>query len=1306
MKYLAKVKNFTKKVNIFILIIFSLTFSVVRGYSQKVIEVEVEWCGISQLQMKEDLFIKYPCLTPSAGYVDYKEQLPYLYYQHESVASSYTHSEVEILDYKYSPLTKDEKDFFQNNPELENKIDSELAVKSKVLVHRKSKLNLVELIPYISVSGEIQKLTSVRFTTNFESRPKGGFRAPDFAENSVLASGEWYRISVNREGVFRLDYDFLKSIGVDVDNISPNDINVYGQEGGILPFQNDEPRYDDLEKMAVLAVGDEDNSFDPGDYFLLYAQGPVSWKYNDTIQGFWHQTNYFSNRNHYFIGIGTGTPKRMQTVSSTTQPATHTVTAFNDFDVHERDLVNLTRSGRRWYGEEFDMTLQRNVSFDFPNIVTSAPAYAHVTMAGFTHASSCSFNIQVSGDTRIVTISGVSSAYWGPKGRRGEVAYQFSPNSSSLNFSLTFNKQGFPNAKGWLDYIAVNVRRQLIMSGNQMLFRDVQSWGDGNVAEYNLASATSVEHLWDVTDIHNVNIVEADDQGGAKVFRFPSDELKTFLAHTGSGYLNPISGEKIDNQNLHGLDFADFVIISHPNFLSAANELADYRRGQGMTVHVVTPQQIYNEFSSGTQDITAFKMFMKMFYDRANSPEDMPKNLLLFGNATYDYKNINGDGGMFVPSYQSANSLSQTVSYVSDDYFGFLDDEEGEGLWDLVDIGIGRLPIKTPEEARNMVSKVKSYESMVTDMPTGESCDDGVGDSQNEDWKNVISFVADDEESVSNIHMHLEQSERIVDKVTDEHPVFNINKIYFDAFQQESTPGGQRYPDVNNAIDRRVDRGALIMNYTGHGGVNGWAHERVLTNSMINDWSNGKRMPLFVTATCEFARFDDPASVSAGELVVLNPNGGGIGLLTTTRLVYASPNEVLNTNFFDYALDFDDDGKPRCIGEITQLTKRATSGSINSMNFTLLGDPTVRLNYPTYKVNTTEINGVSVTQTTDTLKALSHITVSGEIVDENNQVMTDFNGVIFPLVFDKMSEVETLGNNSNGGPTNYEVFNNQLFRGKASVTNGQFEFSFVVPKDISFAFGPGRLSYYAFSGSKEANGYNHDIIVGGSDENAAEDNEGPEIELYMNDESFVFGGLTDETPLLLAKLFDQSGINTTGAGIGHDLTATLNEKTDQRIILNDYYESDMDTYQSGQIRYQFSELEEGPYTLKLKAWDVHNNSSEELLEFVVARSEEMALSHVLNYPNPFTTRTQFMFEHNQICSDLRVQIQVYTVSGKLVKTLNEHVRTNGYRADPIEWDGRDDFGDRLGRGVYVYKVAVLNPDGEKAEKYEKLVILN
>jgi hypothetical protein len=1149
-----------------------------------------------------------------------------------------------------------------------------------IIRQRNGKFVLVKFEPIFLKNGRVYKVES--FCIEWVSASAVGSRGASrgsWKDNSVLASGDWFKLATKEPGIYKIDQTVLKKMGLNPAQVNPNNIRIYSNGGGMQPERNDVYRHDDLVENPVMIYGGQDGRFDASDYVLFYAASPHSRVRNGSR--FVHQVNIYSDSNYCFFTLngGLGTPKRITSRPSISN-ATQTVRSFNEHLVHEQELVNLISSGREWYGEGFGIKNRYAFEFNIPFIDRSADINISVRAVIRSLNSESSLLVSANG-VGAATITGgktdgdYTSSY--ASVLTGDINGK--PAGDKLNMSIDFSAAN-SESLAWLDKIEINCRKNLFFTGPQMHFRDISSLGSS--ARFIVQRAPSDLQVWDVTDPTAPVGQSISFSGSDAEFSYLTDTIREYVAFAGNTFNTPVFSSKVENQNYHSL-FAkspEMLIVAAPEFLSQAQELADFHKElDGLSTEVVQTTKIYNEFSGGRQDLTGIKDFLRMLYFKAlPDTQKTPRYVLLFGDASYDYKNRISGNTNFVPTYQTSNSLSPTGSLASDDYIAMLDeDSKGFAVDATVLLGVGRLPVKSTAQANAAVRKIKTY----------------VANSSFGSWRNSLVFVADDEDR----NLHMSQANNLANYLDTAYPAYNVTKVLFDAYPQRSTPGGQRYLDVNKAIDNAVQRGCLFINYIGHGGELGWAHERVLEVSQINKWSNLANMPLFVTATCEFTRFDDPKRTSAGEFVFLNPDGGGIGLLTTTRLVYSGPNYELAKVFNSIAFEPVGDEMPR-LGDILQKTKADPKNfNPNTKVFALIGDPALRLAYPREWA-------VSVSMP-DTIKALDKVTIKGEVRNrKTGSILTGFNGVIYPTVFDKKRVIESLDNDQNGVFT-FEVRNNVLFRGKASVNAGKFEFTFVAPKDINFNFGNGKISYYANNAQFDAQGYTFDFQVGGQNLNAPADNAGPLVELFMNDTTFVFGGLTDENPSIYAKLFDDNGINTTGNGVGHDITAILDENTASELILNDYYQTNLNSYQAGLVKYLMSDLSEGPHRLSLKAWDVYNNSGTDYTEFIVASSERLALSHVLNYPNPFTTNTDFYLEHNQPGQELFVRVQVLTISGKVVKTIDGSFNSIGYRIGPINWNARDEFGDRLGRGTYIYRVQVTAQNGEKADKYEKMVIL-
>lgn len=1100
-----------------------------------------------------------------------------------------------------------------------------------------------------------------------------------FSNQSVLSSGNWIKIGVEKDGIYKISYNQLIDLGFSV----PSNIAVFGNHSGVLPVSNSAPADDDLYQNDIYFEKGSDGVFNSGDYILFYASGPHKWEWDETSNTFSRVTHPYSELNYFFLTDD----KNIRTISehsSISNPEDYPITTGTGLFHHEEDKSNLLRSGKLWVGEHFDLNTRFQINFNIPAIHTSSP----VILAGRVLARSgipSSFSCLVDGNTvATASLSSVNlSEYTTRYAETGTLNGSFTSSEENIILDIRYSKPS-GSSEGWLDFISLNAEQNLSYFNDQFDFRINKKPTIPGIGEFIIRNGNNNLLIWDITNpLHPLNI-SYTNSGGDLTFKDSvlSTPARYVVFSPDDAYAPQYIGE-VDNQNLHGENHQDMIIIAPQLFNELATEIADlHRQNDNLEVLVADPEKIYNEFSGGKQDPSALRNFIRMIYNRPSATDTL-KYLLLYGDGSYDYLSDDSDNTNYVLTYQSDNSIDPTRSFLTDDFYGLLDPSENieNSNSGLVDLGIGRFPVRNLEEAQVVNYKINTY---LQPANKGE-------------WLNQLCFVGDDEDS----NIHMEDANQLANFVDTTYQSYIINKLFLDAYPQESTVISESYPEVTRLINDQINNGILIFNYTGHGGVNGLAHERIVTVDQINSWQNKNKLALFMTATCEFSRFDDKNKISAGEYVLLNPNGGAVALFSTTRLVYSGPNYVLNRQFYNYIFESDKDYR---FGDIMRLTKNASGSSNNKRNFTLLGDPALKLPTGDYTVVTDSINNNDIINFTDTLKALSKVRIAGHIENSGGSIDNNYIGTINTTVFDKKRKITTLSNDG-GSPMNFYVQNNILFNGKATVTNGRFNITFIVPKDISYSFDNGKISYFSKGNDKIATGFFKDFIIGGSSTDVEDDDTGPDINLYLNSEDFVSGGLTNENPVLFATVFDSSGVNTVGNGIGHDITAVLDNETDNMIVLNDYYQSEIDSYQQGKIEYLLSDISEGQHNIKVKIWDVFNNSSEEYLDFIVAESASLALKNVINYPNPFTENTQFFFDHNRPDEELSVQIQIFTVTGKLVKQINTLVNSSGYRSDPIYWDGLDDYGEEIGRGVYIYQVKVRSIDNQIAEKIEKLVIL-
>jgi hypothetical protein len=1121
-----------------------------------------------------------------------------------------------------------------------------------------------------------------------------GFSQRHYKTSSVLATGNWFKIATKEPGVYKIDLTFLNSLGMNTSNVSSASIRLFGNGGQMLPENCSGTVADDLQENAIQMNDGGDGIFNGADYFLFYASGPDKWLKDSSNLRFTHQKNLFSDHSFYFITIGE-TGKRITAINNTL-PASLKITSFSDRYFHELDTINFLNSGKDWYGEEFTKSpgklMTRAFTVPYGNLHLSEPGIIVSNCIARSINKNSRFLVNIN-NAQVIEhdISAVGSGNQDIFAINSQVSGSFTP-SSTLSISYNYESSG-EGAQGWLNWFELFSRKTISLAGtDQLLFRDWNSVGAGNIGEFNVKAAVAGTQVWDITDPVSAFQMKPAYEGSLLRFVNDCNFLHEYIAFNPTGFLLPVASGKVENQDLHAAPLADLIIVTYPSVIQQARRLADYHiQKDKMKVVVVTASQVYNEFASGSADPTAIRDFVKMYYDKAGTDTTKrPKYLLLFGDASFDYKDRSPGNTNYVPAFESRNSLDPLASFTSDDYFGFLDDNEDINAisGNLLDIGIGRIPARTLDEARSYVDKVINYNSPKSLGP----------------WRNQLNFIADDED----YNLHFNDAEIITATATNANPVFDQHKVYLDAYQQESNSSGSRYPAVNQVINNQIQNGTLIWNYNGHGGFRRLAEEVILDQDIVNSWNNPDKLPLFITATCDFAPYDNFTVNSIGENILLRPKTGAIALMTTTRLVFAFSNRIMNRNYIQTLLHQNTDGSYLSLGDAIKKAKNITYQSggdvINNLKFTLLGDPAVTIAFPRNRIQTNSVNNIAVSAKPDTLKALKQYSITGSVVDYNGNVLKDFNGTVYIAVYDKAQTATTLGNDPESLKENFEIQENIVFKGKTDVKNGNFSFSFVVPKDIDYRFGNGKISYYADNGEVDANGSFTGFIIGGSQSTVA-DTHGPVINAFLNDEKFINGGITGPNPVLLLKLSDSSGINILGTGIGHDITVVIDDDPKKSFKLNDFFEPVLNSYQSGTIKFSLPVPEEGIHTLKIKAWDAVNNSNEVSMTFTVVRNKSFSVYRVFNFPNPFNSKTTFRFEHDLDNQHVNVLIDIFTTSGRLIKSIKHTINTGANRSSDIEWNSNSDAGSPILSGIYIYRLRVTGSDGTMVEKAGKMVVL-
>ena len=1116
------------------------------------------------------------------------------------------------------------------------------------------------------------------------------------AAHSALANGTWYKIGVTKTGFCKIDYNFITSMGLSPANVNPANLRVLGNGGNMLSENNAVARPADLVENAILVNGGAGNVFNTGDYAVFYAVGPTAWDKDSLGHAFTHRNNLYSDTAYYFISFDQGAGARIAQQGSE-GAANKTVTDFNYYDAHEIDLVSPGTVGKTWYGEQFATQLGNTTqTFAFDMGVPVSQVKCTVLFGNTCGDSGSSFGVKVNG-----TSIGTVPLGYTPSGGTTVMASNGLTGTAPCNSQIaSVAVSYFPvnsTGLGYLNYIELNARRALTMAADQMSFRDWQSVGAGNVAAYQLQGANANTKVWDVTNPQVPVLMQGTLSGSTYTFTRDAARLHEFAAMNSTNLYTPKYVGKIENQDLHGTGQVDLIIVSYPAFLSQARQLAEYHRSHdNMRVVAASTEQVYNEFSSGGQDISAIRDFARMFYQRAGTDTtQMPRYLLLFGGASYDYKNRVSNNSNFVPVYESVESNDGIYGYSSDDFFGFLDDTadiNNTSIFNVMDLSVGRLPARSTDDATALVNKIMNYTAPATLGP----------------WRVASLCVADDGDDAGNHLADAETMDATVGRCSNY--LYNDDKAYLDAFTKSITPAGARCPNVNEAINNDVFKGVFFINYNGHGNTEVWASERVLTKDDFVTWNNPNMLPFMVTATCDFGQFDHPEYVSAAEQLVLRANGGVISVVTTTAAVYADYNARINSQYLAAQVTRNPDNSWNTFGDACRIGKNATyvqslsiGELVNFRKFALLGDPALTPDFPKYKVDLDSVQDGATFARADTIKALGAYVMYGSVRDNAGNLLSDFNGPLSVSFYDKPIVVSV--DNYRYHQQKFNLRQSLVYKGKVTVTNGKFSFTFITPKDINYDFGTGKLSTYAQNGVYDAAGADTSMKVGGFSDNPVLNTIPPTVKPYIGDSLFQNGGITGSNTSLFVSLYSLTGINVAGNNVGHDLTAVLDGNVETPYILNDYYESAPNTYQRGYVSFPVSGLADGHHSIAVKAWDVNDNAGEGTVDFVVVDGKVVDIENLGNYPNPFANSTTFVFDHNHPDEQLHVKIEIYNVAGALVKNIAQTFLPVGSRSHEVTWDGRDNNGARLPSGMYVYRLNISTDKGFRSSAYQKLVIV-
>lgn len=1099
--------------------------------------------------------------------------------------------------------------------------------------------------------------------------------------NSVLSTGRWFRFEVPEEGMYRITRSMLASYGIDANTVDPRTIKIYNNGGKTLPEGVTRPRPEDLVENAIIIVGEDDGRFDANDYILFYGRSYTFWDFDPEVSRIVRMRHSYSDKNFYWITSGGNPGKRMEFKSgldagTTTDFFQNSSAAFADWEV---DKINLGKSGRQFFGDDFSSAISsRTYVNTLTNRINSEPIRYTIRFAVGT-STGMELIISDNGNELFKQfLSGYGSTSY-TAGYDYVRSFTFNNPLPDNRSALTFKvNPASVSSVGYLDYFEIEYKKELRANSDYLMFFSEPNTG---VIEYHIYNfSNSNIKVFDVSDFANVKQINnfSFHSGGECKFKFAesSTARKKYIALGNDNFKTPVNPSEIANSNVRGeTTGAKFIIVTHKNFMEPANRLKNYRESQQFTplpTIVVDIEQIYNEFSGGSLDVTALRDYLKYAY---NNWQIKPEYVLLFGKGTYDYRNIEKFGDNFIPTWQTVQSLALLNSFVTDDYFAFIDGDDSK-----VDIALGRIPVSNLAEANNVINKIINYESS--------------GDKGN--WRNLVTFIADDGIGSAGSYegaRHTSATEIIAETILPAN--FNRGKIYAAAYPDVITGQGRRKPAVNQAIIEAINNGTLLINYIGHGSPELWAHEYIFEKSVALPLMKNDKHFFVCAATCDFGYFDIPNFQSSTEAMMFLPNSGSIGGFTSARLVYSDLNHDLNEELFRnfFLSERDTFNLPIRLGDVAKKTKLWRLID-NDRKYILFGDPTLRLHIPQYPARIDSVNGTFLTSDVQ-IKALSKTKIDGVVLRPDNSVWEEFSGEGLLTVFDSERIVKLLipSLTSTGVYLDVKQQGGVIFNGRVSIANGRFSADFVVPKDISYENKNGKIVFYFFDNVSDGIAFTTNVIIGGTD-STANDGKGPEIEIFFDNIDYGITYLVGPSPKLIVKLFDETGLNTTGTGIGHKLEGVLNQQENNPIDFTNFFTGDLDAGgRSGQINYKFNNLGFGEYSLLVKAWDVFNNFSSEMAYFSVVSDSDFVIRDVYNYPNPFTSSTTFTFNQN-LNDPIDVKIKIYTIAGRLIKEIEDFNVSRKFVT--IDWDGRDADGSSIANGTYLYKIIVKTVDGEQS----------
>lgn len=1095
--------------------------------------------------------------------------------------------------------------------------------------------------------------------------------SPDFyANSSRLSSGNWAKVEVTQTGMQLIPNATLRALGFS----DPSKVNVYGSGGRILPERLYNSMTDDLPLLPSVVTSEG---------ILFFGHNNISWTASVSNPG--HKMNPYSEHSYYFISDREEVRPELSTEITGLPSSDNVITGFTRRLLHENDLLAPYDSGRQLLGEDFRTQPRRSFSFDMPDCMGEAEV--KVCFGAKVTNGSSKLEIDFGGEnTQTFNIAGVSSTstFLVMQTFKGKA-----PASEKLDMSIQYSNTGLA-ATAALDYIEVFYPSALKLRNNQLYFY-IQPASPATVRIENCTDATIV---WDVTIPEKPVRKELTLDGSTGVF-VSGQGYHEYVAFNPSKCANTVvAAGKVRNQDLHAMEVPDMLIVTPEAYRQAAERLASLReRTDGLKCAVLTPEVIYNEFSSGSPDVTAIRKLLKMWHDRAVAEGTSgPRFCLILSRPSYDNKMVTQSSRKNnyprIPIWQSENTFSETTSFSTDDYIGMLDDNTTALNMNnaKIHVAVGRMPVKSLAEAETAVSKLEKY---LTSPSYGS-------------WRTNVMVIADDQDNGT----HLHQAEDIVSILSSSEggKDYIYEKLYLDAFQLGYSGVGAVYPEAKTRMMEKWNEGVVWMDYIGHANPKSWGHENLLTWTDINSMTNSN-LPFLYAATCEFLRWDAD-EVSGGEILWLTPNAGVIGMICPSRTVYITLNGLLNSATAQHVFSRNEDGSNLSVGEIMVRGKNNTLNDNNRLRYGFCGDPSMKLPSPELTLNIDRINGVETAsmQQFPEIGARTKLLLEGSVTDYAGNIAEDFNGIADLRIFDAETVRTTWGNGSDGVVDTYNDRKNRLYSGRVKVENGKWTTTVFLPSEIENNYSPALISLYAYtSEGREAAGSFDKFYIYGYDTNVAEDNDGPEItEMWINSPTFADGGLVSPSSIFKASFTDPSGINVSDGGIGHNLSLSIDGTT----FINDlglYYSPDENDPTAGSVNYPLTGIQPGEHTLEFTVWDNANNSTRSTLAFKVAADWTPSITTLTTDASPATTSVNFIVATDGEIDGMECTIDVIDLSGMTVWS-GKTSSVSGSSPIRISWDLSSSGGGRVARGIYLYRATITGKNGFSTSKTRKIAV--